>query len=264
MSDSCLSMFSKVLSGTAFVLLIACVVACSSERNPNCTSCQCPTPPCDPVLGPDAAPRPDANVDGTNAVLDGRVCVIRDFLDPFECASEVDRLNVAVSALGSTEMQQTDTAGLFSMNVSPGQVLQVGESDARFYDTLFTVPATLPSVDVPVVGANAYTTFTDANGIVEGAGEASIALYILDSLGAASGAQVAVSARFATFYDKDGPGDFDMNALSTGSDGAALIFGVLVDGPTTRVVVTGQGGAPVKTIDVPVAEGHMTVVRVQL
>jgi hypothetical protein len=200
---------------------------------------------------PDASPEPDAPGDG-GAMIEGRVCVLRDARDLSSCEpSGVSGLEVTLGDQSAT----TGADGTFLIATPTGTDLVWHVTGTNLVTSV--MPFT-PTPTIPAISVTGYGTLMLDNGVVLDTEQGSIFARVVSADAPLAGATVSSdpSPAFGPFYDGTDEAAWDQDA--TGDFGVAWLPGVT--GAAT-VTVTPPEGATVEAT-APVEAGAITFVTV--
>ena len=219
--------------------------------------------------GPDAA---SGGVDaGLDRVVSGRVCALSELRQPTMCNPIVD---LSLVEIGERESAATTTAaadGRFTL-ATGGTVrstLQVARTAPDLVPSLVPIPLVdgrAAGVIAPVMDGAEWNALLLAVGTVDPAGDASIAVYVVDRATGdpVTGASITPPAGTIqpVFYDTE-QADVWTDLGGTGPFGAALLTSVPAAADTTTLTVDAPGRR-LTLSDVPVAPDTLTFVTAAL
>lgn len=240
-----------------FITVLALLTACRADNDQ--TYPIIPASPVGPVgAGVADARTGDAASDAVTdaAILQGRVCLVSNFGDVATCASTgAGNLTVTLGASTAT----TSDSGQFTIAAPAASSVVWHVTGSSVQTTLAPFSA---SSTIPVATLAAVQTLESQNGVLEVAGQGAILAHVV-----AAGAPVEQVTATTTpigadpvFYDGATAQQWTQN--STGSRGAIWIPGLPVGNVT--LAVTPAGGAPQSAGTIPVAEGALTFVTVEI
>ena len=250
---------------TVFLLAMAAMAAmaagCATDKNP---------PGGGGGDGTGSGNSGGATVDGgagspdgaSGPMLSGRLCETVNFTTPLSCPTS-DLGGIPLNGGGQSATTAADGSFTLALPNAGNVVLYVGDlleqtgrrtEVARIGDWQFGADLTVPSVS--------SARWDDlARQLGQSSSQTTLALYVTDTVAPIEGAQIDVAdSSQVPFYDTDGTPTWSQEALATGPQGAALVFGVAAP-DTGTVKVSVQVDAQTINFQVPVVSGRLTFAR---
>jgi hypothetical protein len=206
---------------------------------------------------PDANTIVDANDGGTTgAILHGIACLITDLRTLGPCAPS--GAGGLVVKLGS-QVATTSDNGTFAIPAPVATNLTWLVSGGAFETSIVSFNA---FADIPVITTTTFGDLELDNGILEVAGQGALVTHVVHGGAFVAGATATTtpSAAYAPLYD--GATATAWNQNSTSTHGAIWIAGLATG--TASLTVTASSGGPQIVSGIPIGDGTITFVTVEI
>jgi hypothetical protein len=212
---------------------------------------------------------PDAGTDAqaTGGIM-GQLCELEDLLFVNDCAP-TDLAGVRVALHGTATVTTAAADGRFALapsDTDPAIIATGGGGAFRRVLTSVDVSASGQATGVVAraIREETWQTLVTTLGAGEAAGDAAIAVYVVDGAGAVFGAFIEASFGPEIFYDDAGGlGWRPEDVLGTGAAGAALLF--QIPGATSEVgIIVRDDTRETFVGNIPVAPDSVTFVFAEL
>ncbi len=204
---------------------------------------------------------------GGTGVVSGRVCPIQDLRAPSQCDALQDPVGITVTEVESGNSTSSGPNGSFSVATASATEaqLRVSSSVPLRRQSLIGVDlddGSASGVIAPIMLEDDYESLKLQLGVIESDDSASVVVYVRQGgLPARDVEAVPPAGTSDVFYDDDE--DLWDPLGQTESRGAVLMLGVPVSSGLTDFMLVDEDGSIVENVlDVPVAAGATTFIRV--
>ncbi len=193
----------------------------------------------------------------TADVIAGVVCVVADPREPGTCTNGTSAGGLTVTLDGNTALTNAD--GTFQIDAPKSSTLIWTVSGGQFAPSITSYSA---SHVIPIVKADDYTNLKSESGTVAESGYGDVFVHVQHA--SANVATVVAVAAGTPLYSPlyDGTTADAWQVTGTGSFGMVWLNGVIAG--STSVTLTPTGGTATSVANIPVGDGAVTWVSVEL